>query len=633
MNAQAPLIRIGKEMVMRRGLHIFPLQGFFSLSGFIQLQRWHDELVRHQAPSRIARPQSYEELTRQAHARSAGLVLQPSGSNGGAFLVPPRLSSFRRDNGQPLPPTVRQKMESLFKADLSGVQVHVGPEAPALGALAFTQGTSVYFAPGQYNPHTPLGLQLLGHELTHVMQQRAGRVRNPFGARLAVVQDRALEAEADHMGRLASTHQVPSSFAMPALQRQLAPNAVQLRADSVAPPAPVSRPTKVAPGSYRIVAGAPAQPSGTVSLHSRGRSMVEVTDLGVAPAHRGRGLGQTLLLSALQAASRLGKRRVRLTSADNGTGRLTSWYKQMGFEPVGAPRRDGVPLEAPIKRVLKGIVQAKMPPGVDRFTAGFAALGSPSKRFGSSVLQRAPAAAAAGAAAAVAAPAVVVAAPPPAPVLARINQRAPSPDGVCGNFSFEEDWQVTNPGANGGVIVQHIVRNFHVFAVSAGRRGRRPRRGVLLTAARLAAAYQDAANPLNVNELNYWEMWPVSAAGVVTNNGDEFAMSSITRDGNVDRNRNTTVGWYSITGTATYYPTTTQVPATLGFAGGVANAGLLSSSTADPTATVTGLITGGEAASAAVVRTVRVDWDSTVMTRPPGVMRGGTYGLNQYTVT
>ena len=71
-------------------------------------------------------------------------------------------------------------------------------------ALAFTLGTDLYFAPGQYNPETIYGQQLLGHELTHVVQQRAGRVRNPFGSGLAVVQDHAMEAEADRMGRLAS---------------------------------------------------------------------------------------------------------------------------------------------------------------------------------------------------------------------------------------------------------------------------------------------------------------------------------------------------------------------------------------------------------------------------------------------
>ena len=82
----------------------------------------------------------------------------------------------------------------------------VGPEANAIGALAFTRGSNMYFAPGQYDPHSPGGQRRLGHELTHVLQQRAGRVRNPFGAGVAVVQDRVLEAEADRMGQRAAAH-------------------------------------------------------------------------------------------------------------------------------------------------------------------------------------------------------------------------------------------------------------------------------------------------------------------------------------------------------------------------------------------------------------------------------------------
>lgn len=109
-----------------------------------------------------------------------------------------------RSGGWPLPRDVQAKMEEAFGTSFSDVRVHVGPEASAIGALAFTWGSDLHFAPGQYNPHTPHGQFLLGHELAHVVQQRAGRVANPFGRGVAVVQDHALEAEADRLGRLAS---------------------------------------------------------------------------------------------------------------------------------------------------------------------------------------------------------------------------------------------------------------------------------------------------------------------------------------------------------------------------------------------------------------------------------------------
>ncbi len=139
---------------------------------------------------------------------AAGRAVQRR-ANGGAEQVPPGLLRMS-GGGRPLPDGVRQKMESFFKADFSDVRVHVGAEAPAIGALAFTMGSSLYFAPGQYNPDTLHGQQLLGHELTHVVQQRQGRVRNPFGSGIAVVQEPALELEADRLGQAVAMHRMPA---------------------------------------------------------------------------------------------------------------------------------------------------------------------------------------------------------------------------------------------------------------------------------------------------------------------------------------------------------------------------------------------------------------------------------------
>jgi hypothetical protein len=41
-------------------------------------------------------------------------------------------------------------MEAALGANFSDVRVHVGPEASAIGALAFTWGADLHFAPGQY---------------------------------------------------------------------------------------------------------------------------------------------------------------------------------------------------------------------------------------------------------------------------------------------------------------------------------------------------------------------------------------------------------------------------------------------------------------------------------------------------
>ncbi|MCX4244142.1 DUF4157 domain-containing protein [Paraliomyxa miuraensis] len=103
--------------------------------------------------------------------------------------------------GRPLEPQLRRSMEASFGADFSGVRVHQGPAAPSMGALAFTMGEELHFAPGLYDPTTREGLELLGHELAHVVQQREGRVGNPLGMGIAIVQDPRLEAAADRLAR------------------------------------------------------------------------------------------------------------------------------------------------------------------------------------------------------------------------------------------------------------------------------------------------------------------------------------------------------------------------------------------------------------------------------------------------
>jgi hypothetical protein len=135
-------------------------------------------------------------LSRHSLQRKSAVQMRP-----GVDAFPVNL--VRKTGGLPLPREVQAKLESALGAPFGDVRIHVGSEAAAIGAIAFTWGSDIHFAPGQYNPHTQQGQMLLAHELVHVVQQRAGRVSNPFGGGVAVVQDHALEAEADRLGRQA----------------------------------------------------------------------------------------------------------------------------------------------------------------------------------------------------------------------------------------------------------------------------------------------------------------------------------------------------------------------------------------------------------------------------------------------
>jgi Domain of unknown function (DUF4157) len=185
---------------------------------------------------------------RPAQAFGTPTVAQARGT-GGTFQVDAGQLGLGSGGGRPLPDAVRSKMEAALGADFSGVRVHVGPQAERIGAIAFAMGSDLYFAPGRYQPDTIQGQQLLGHELAHVVQQRQGRVRNPAGTGVAVVQDQALEAEADRLGQRAATYRMPA-------QPRTAPGTAQRSAvpapgGNGASPAPPHHPRKADAGTVQ----------------------------------------------------------------------------------------------------------------------------------------------------------------------------------------------------------------------------------------------------------------------------------------------------------------------------------------------------------------------------------------------
>ncbi|HUQ01957.1 MAG TPA: DUF4157 domain-containing protein [Kofleriaceae bacterium] len=106
-----------------------------------------------------------------------------------------------------LPPDVSTPMGALLGHDVSNVTVHQDGKADAMGTRAFAQGDALHFAAGAYQPESPAGLSLIGHELAHVAQQREGRVAptgvaggGATGGGIAVNTDPSLEAEAHATG-------------------------------------------------------------------------------------------------------------------------------------------------------------------------------------------------------------------------------------------------------------------------------------------------------------------------------------------------------------------------------------------------------------------------------------------------
>jgi peptidoglycan hydrolase-like protein with peptidoglycan-binding domain len=132
----------------------------------------HEQEAERVAEAIARRPRSDEsrEDTRQNAVRSTGGTA--TSTTEGPFEAV-------RTGGRSLPDSTREFFEGQFGADLSDVRVHTGSNADvaaqSIDAEAFTVGSDVVFASGNYRPETSSGRRLLAHELTHVVQNRPGQ--------------------------------------------------------------------------------------------------------------------------------------------------------------------------------------------------------------------------------------------------------------------------------------------------------------------------------------------------------------------------------------------------------------------------------------------------------------------------
>lgn len=131
--------------------------------------------------TRLRRSAAPAQNGNQPQAASAGPETTAGSAEGASPSVEERINNSR-GQGNPLPSNVLREMEKQFGQRFSGVIVHNDPLSAELcqelNARAFTVGDDIYFAPGEYAPETDSGLELLAHELTHVVQQN-GAIPQP----------------------------------------------------------------------------------------------------------------------------------------------------------------------------------------------------------------------------------------------------------------------------------------------------------------------------------------------------------------------------------------------------------------------------------------------------------------------
>jgi len=135
--------------------------GAASPAALLELQR----LAGNTSVSRLVAPTDQEVASEdEASAASRSPVLDVVGKGGGA----------------PLGDDLRSEMEGRLGADFGDVRVHrdatASESARAVDAHAYTVGNDVVFRSDRWAPDSEAGKHTLAHELTHVVQQRAGPV-------------------------------------------------------------------------------------------------------------------------------------------------------------------------------------------------------------------------------------------------------------------------------------------------------------------------------------------------------------------------------------------------------------------------------------------------------------------------
>ncbi len=153
--------------------------------------------------AKIQKKKQEEPQALQRKAGKAKTMAPPQFALNTSPLQKKESSDANAGSASKLPEQVREKMEGAVKMDLKDVKVHANSEkAVEAGALAYSQGNEIHFAPGQYDPNSKKGQELIGHELAHTKQQAEGRVKATGQvAGMALNSQDHLEKEADSVAK------------------------------------------------------------------------------------------------------------------------------------------------------------------------------------------------------------------------------------------------------------------------------------------------------------------------------------------------------------------------------------------------------------------------------------------------
>lgn len=182
----------------------------------------------------------------------------------------PMLARDRKAVGKPLAASVRYAMEPRFGHDFGSVRIHTDAAASssprALGARAYTLGTDIAFAAGEYAPDKAAGRELLAHELAHVAQQARGGKSSDA------------EARAD-----AAARRVMRGLSVGAVELGAAARGVQTKPDEPAVAGPEDKPDVITGADAGASANEPAAAATSATVldgFARDKSALNKKQLG-----------------------------------------------------------------------------------------------------------------------------------------------------------------------------------------------------------------------------------------------------------------------------------------------------------------------------------------------------------------
>ncbi|MEM9885314.1 MAG: DUF4157 domain-containing protein [Bacteroidota bacterium] len=163
------------ECEKEKGIQPKLKRNFLSLKRKIQKMGGMEE-EQLQMKSNIQRMEGEEEML-----QTKPLMMKSEGGGGVATAALTSQLNSSKGGGSPLSDSTNSFMSNAFGTDFSNVRVHTDSNAiqmnQGLNARAFTHGSDVYFNKGEYSPNSDSGKRLLGHELTHVVQQKENLIQ------------------------------------------------------------------------------------------------------------------------------------------------------------------------------------------------------------------------------------------------------------------------------------------------------------------------------------------------------------------------------------------------------------------------------------------------------------------------